>query len=370
MNDLRVLIVDDEKSILSALERGLEEDFTITCSQSATEAIEILKQSRDFAVVVTDMRMPEVDGLQFIQRAREVAPDCVYIMLTGNQDLKTVVQATNDGHVFRYLTKPCPLDELSTALQAGLDKFLTAESERALLKSTFAGVFDVMIELLTASHPVISAISERVKLLNRLTCNDLKWPESWEATVASRMSMVGFTVLPEQVSKELVDTTKPFTQETFAALQQGLQTSRRLMSKIPRLGRVCNIIDAMCGNDDRVESDHASYGLLLGMTIVYTLASRKDGGDTINAVLTSYPNASPILMEALQKSDKTFLAGSKSSEKVAIQDLTAGMVLADDLLIDGTTPVLRCGDVITDCLRDHLRTFSSLPEQVSTYTYG
>ncbi len=366
MKDMRVLIVDDEQSVLSALERNLSDTFQVTCSCSSTEAVEILQQSSEFAVVVTDMRMPDVNGIQFIQQARAVSPDTLYIMLTGNQDLKTVVQATNDGRVFRYFTKPCPIEDLTMGIQAAMDKYGETVNDRELLKSTFAGVFDVMLELLTASHPVISAISERVKALTSMACKELNWPSSWEATIAGRMSMIGFTVLPEKLSNDLVDVGIPYSTDMFATLERGFKTSQQLMVKIPRLGRVCEVIEAMYGAEASAEVDQCSYGQLLGMTTVYVIASRKSESNPAAAVSASFPTASAEMLNAIQSANEKFLAECQQATKVTVKQLEAGMVLADDVLTDGA-PVLRRGDVITDRLREHLGTLGSLPNQVLAF---
>ena len=72
-----------------------------------------------FAVVVADMRMPGMDGVEFLQHVKEMSPDTVRIMLTGNADMQTAIDAVNKGNIFRFLTKPCPYETMTVAVNAG-----------------------------------------------------------------------------------------------------------------------------------------------------------------------------------------------------------------------------------------------------------
>ena len=99
----RILIVDDEQPLLNGLRRRLGDFYDLVTANSGDAALAEIEAHGEFAVVMTDMRMPGMNGVQFIQQARTVAPDSVYLMLTGNQDQATAIKAVNDGQVFRFL---------------------------------------------------------------------------------------------------------------------------------------------------------------------------------------------------------------------------------------------------------------------------
>lgn len=103
----RILCVDDEEKILSAFRRQFEGRFDIVPAVGALAALEIIAASGPFAVIVSDMRMPGMDGVKFLSEARKRAPDSVRVMLTGFADLQTAVEAVNEVNIFRFLTKPC-----------------------------------------------------------------------------------------------------------------------------------------------------------------------------------------------------------------------------------------------------------------------
>src|SRR5437870_13752231 len=116
----KILFVDDDANILAALQRQLRKQFSIHTSTDASRALESFETSGPYAVIVSDMRMPGMDGVQFLSKVRQRAPDSVRIMLTGNADQQTAVDAVNEGAIFRFLTKPCSTEVLACVLSAGI----------------------------------------------------------------------------------------------------------------------------------------------------------------------------------------------------------------------------------------------------------
>ena len=98
----RVLFVDDDRALLNTLERNLGFSFPVSIAESGKEALEMINDGEGFAVVMVDMRMPEMDGIELIKQARKIAPNTVYLMLTGNQDLASATRAVNDAYPNEY----------------------------------------------------------------------------------------------------------------------------------------------------------------------------------------------------------------------------------------------------------------------------
>ena len=113
-----ILCVDDEPAVLEGMRDNLRRTFRVTTAGSGAEGLELLTEQQ-FAVVLSDMRMPEMDGAQFLTRARQIAPDTTRMLLTGYADIESAISAVNDGQVFRFLTKPCSQDRLVSSLAAG-----------------------------------------------------------------------------------------------------------------------------------------------------------------------------------------------------------------------------------------------------------
>jgi len=112
----KILLVDDEANVLEAIQRQLRNRFDIKTAQSGEEALEVLRTSGPFSIIVSDMRMPGMDGVQLLTLVKDMYPDMVRIMLTGNADQETAAEAVNAGQIFRFLNKPCSTATLATAL--------------------------------------------------------------------------------------------------------------------------------------------------------------------------------------------------------------------------------------------------------------
>ena len=119
----RVLLVDDDIEVLDALRRLLRSTFDVTTTCDPKEAIRLVVTNGPFAVVVSDLRMPGMDGVSLLYLIRQSAPDTVRVLLTGNADVEAAVSAVNQGNIFRFLTKPCPTATLIRAIEASVEQY-------------------------------------------------------------------------------------------------------------------------------------------------------------------------------------------------------------------------------------------------------
>jgi DNA-binding NtrC family response regulator len=127
-----ILIVDDEPEILFSLRGLLRRDFDVHIAESGAEALEILRRE-PIHVLMTDQRMPQMSGAELLKHACGVSPHAIRIVFTGYADIKAVVGAINEGHVFRYLTKPWDPDELrELLLEAAKQHDVVVEQQRIL----------------------------------------------------------------------------------------------------------------------------------------------------------------------------------------------------------------------------------------------
>ena len=120
-----VLLVDDDVNVLQGYQRTLRRQFKIETVDSGAAALTLLTGGREFAVIVSDMRMPGMDGLQLLRAVKTRSQDTVRIMVTGNSDQQTAVAAINEGDVYRFLTKPCDPEVLVKTLQDGIEQHRT-----------------------------------------------------------------------------------------------------------------------------------------------------------------------------------------------------------------------------------------------------
>jgi signal transduction histidine kinase len=131
----KILFVDDDPDLLAAIRRNLYTQFNMDTATSGAEALELLDRQGPYAVVVSDMRMPYMNGVELLRVCRERFPDVVRTMLTDASDQETVVQAVNHGHVFHFLNKPCTTDVLIQALGKSLQHYQLVQAQQQMMKS-------------------------------------------------------------------------------------------------------------------------------------------------------------------------------------------------------------------------------------------
>lgn len=158
----RILFVDDEKNVLVGYQRALRGKYRIDTASSAREALELVDRSGPYAVVVTDMQMPGMNGMQLLASLKACCPDTVRMMVTGNADQKTAVAAVNQGEVYRFLNKPCEREQLVEALGEGLVQYDRTLEEQERLARSVADL-DVLTQRLSyeSRHDFLTGLYNR-----------------------------------------------------------------------------------------------------------------------------------------------------------------------------------------------------------------
>lgn len=130
-----ILIVDDEPNVIRSLERSLlDESFELTSAASGEEALQ-LAGTRRFKVIISDERMPGMEGAELLSNIKQHYPETVRIMLTGYASIESTMKAVNSGEIYRFFTKPWNDIELKLALRSAIEKFDLEEENRRLLKT-------------------------------------------------------------------------------------------------------------------------------------------------------------------------------------------------------------------------------------------
>jgi len=127
-----ILLVDDEPEILFSLRGLLRREFDLHTAQGGAEALEVLRR-QPVHVIMSDQRMPEMTGVELLRRARAECPEAIRIIFTGYADIKAVVDAINEGQIYRYLTKPWDPDELVALLHQACDHYQQIAERKQLL---------------------------------------------------------------------------------------------------------------------------------------------------------------------------------------------------------------------------------------------
>jgi response regulator RpfG family c-di-GMP phosphodiesterase len=236
-----ILFVDDDIRVVSALQRALHRTYEIEIAGCASEALEAISDS-SYAVVVSDMKMPGMSGVEFLTRVKEISPDTVRILLTGQAELEVAIAAVNEGNVFRFLSKPCPQDLLVKALDAALEQHRMCVAEKDVLRETLMGTVTVLMEILGAIQPLAFGRAARLRHCVRALATELKAGELWPFEAAAMLSQIGcISVQPEVLEKYYAG--KDLSEEELNLMHSHGQFGRRLLHGIPRLSSVSRMIE-------------------------------------------------------------------------------------------------------------------------------
>jgi response regulator RpfG family c-di-GMP phosphodiesterase len=361
-----ILLVDDEVAILDGLRRQLRKKFTVHTANSGTEALELLK-SEPVAVVVSDMRMPQMDGATFLARVRPLYPNVVRILLTGQADTQAAISAVNEGQIYRFLTKPCPPDVLLEEITNGveLNRLMTAEKE--LLRTTLRRTVEALIDTLSLAQPAAFGRAVRVTRTVTELAEALNVEESWDLEVTAMLSHLGAVTLPPDVLRKL-DSGRPLNEEEAEMADRVPEVSRKLVAAIPRLEHVA---DAIGWHRARYDGTRSAPAVPRGADLplaarVLRVAADFDAGTsqrpsvqaTIDAMRGDAGAYDPRVLEVL--GDLHSVPEMQGAPReIDINDLEPGMVIFDDVLTTEDILLISRGTEVTEPLILRLENYVS-----------
>ena len=237
----KILFVDDDSNLLASFQRQLRNQFTVDISPDGQQGLESITHQGPYATIVSDFRMPGMDGVQFLSRAREVAPDSVRMLLTGYADVQTAIEAVNEGNIFRLLTKPCPPDTLTKALTAGIKQYQLVTAERELLEKTLSGSIKVLSEVLSLVNPEAFGRAARITRYVRQIASKMGLSEVWQFETAAMLSQIGCIILQEETLKKIYRGVE-LTKEEEQLFNMHPSIASDLIAKIPRMEKIAEII--------------------------------------------------------------------------------------------------------------------------------
>ena len=352
----KLLIVDDDEGLLRSLKRNLAMHLDVDTANSAQSGLEKLTLT-PFSVVISDMQMPGMNGVKFIQEARLISPHTTYMMLTGNQDMDTAVDAMNEGRVFRFLNKPCDSTTIRNAVALAQRQFELVTAERDLLERTVVGAVSVMTDVLETLQPNAAQQAKKIAEIAESLNECLGLKPDWRIKVVSRLTFLGLALLPteKQMTFQTESVRSPSYMENF---RQITESSARLVAKIPRLEEIAKIIahQPEAGGD----FSPCSVGTETPATLVRVafdwtmLTSRAMGmGAAYVDLQKAFPNLPPAIFEALLAvSDLKVL---DTTITLCVSQLREGMVLKESICGPTGEILVREGKALSEAIIEKLK---------------
>jgi response regulator RpfG family c-di-GMP phosphodiesterase len=356
-----VLCVDDEARVVEGLALHLRKEYRVYTALGGEEGLQKLKELGGAAVVVSDMRMPVMDGATFLKRVMRSHPDATRILLTGEPGRDAAVAAVNEGQIFRFLTKPCPPDQLKSAIEVGVIQHKLVNAERELLQETLIGSIQALVDVLAITNPVAFGRAARVKRMAVNFAQELGCTGFWQLEAASMLSQLGYISLPVELVEKLYYGER-LNQDEQTLAEAVPQVANKLLGHIPRLEPVLQILSAVNYSDEQLKSlGDGTIGLgarMLSLVLDYdALVTQGHNADV--AMQTLRHKTSRYSENLVQRFATLVGASSGASEvrEVPLRIVQPGMTILEDLRTQMGTLLVPRGFEVTETFLERIRNF-------------
>jgi ActR/RegA family two-component response regulator len=364
--DEPVLFVDDEPHLLEGVARSLRNRFRIHTAVGGAQGLRVLQSEGPFAVVVSDMRMPEMNGVQFLSQVRDLYPETVRMILSGQADLAATIAAVNEGNIFRFLSKPCATQHLLAAVGTGVEQYRLVMSEKELLEQTLSGAVAMLIEILGIVMPAAHGRAQRLKQYVTALASALQLRQRWQWPLAALLSQVGCVSLPKETYSK-IEANQPLTDEERSLRDAHPQLAAKMLQAIPRLEDVAAIVGAQNGSLAELEIaqdpqgwDIRTAGILLlraAGALDHQLATGQSAAAAAEAIRRSEEHLPKALIEALVSLPR--VGHERILKTVRLLDLAPGMLLDEALLTCKGACLVPAGHEVTAALLLRLKSIAA-----------
>ncbi len=349
----KVLLVDDDRNLLASFTRQFHKRINLVTAASGEDGIQAITYDGPFAVVISDMQMPNMDGLKFLTHVRMLSPETVRVMLTGNASLDVAIGAINDGNIFRFLNKPVPIGVLFETMIDGIQQYRLVTAEKELLNKTLKGAVNLLADILGLVNPSSFSRASRIKRHVRSMANQLQLQDVWVYELAAMLSQLGCITLPAEVMENLARG-KEISDYELAQFNKHPEIGARLLQHIPRFEAVALMVKKQNSQPDKIEIGTSLTleekgilgGQILKVALAYdTLTSLgKSSKDAIGELRAQPDQYDPALVHALIAGE-----GGASFEvmNLPITKLRPGMILDQNIFSGSKTLLVAKGQELS-----------------------
>jgi response regulator RpfG family c-di-GMP phosphodiesterase len=353
-----ILCVDDEPRIVDSLAVHLRRDYQVFAANGGNSALALLKEKGAPAVIVSDMRMPGMDGATLLKHVRQLYPETTRILLTGEPGRDAAIAAVNEGQIFRFLTKPCPPDQLRGAIEAGVLHHRLLIAEKVLLQETLIGCIRALVDVLAITNPVAFGRATRVKRLATELAASIGRPSFWQLEAAAMLSQIGYISLPIELVEKLYYGKRLTADERVLADGAPL-VAQKLLGRIPRLEPVMEILASTRQSKVDLPDGLVKLGAaILNLVLEYDaqLAQGHSADVALSALRAQSARFDGKLIENLE-SLVGLTAGTPEVKEVPVGRLTPGMIFMDDLYTQIGTLLVPKGFEVSETFLERARNF-------------
>ena len=361
----KILFVDDEPAVLDGYKRTLHREFDVDAAVGGEQGLAAIESKGPYAIVVSDMRMPGMNGVQFLARVKQATPDTVRMLLTGHADLTSAMEAVNEGNVFRFLTKPCDKETLGKAMTSGIVQYRLVSAEKELLENTLMGSIKVLTDVLSAVSPEAFGRSMRITRCVRHLVSKFGLSSPWRFEAAAMLSQLGCVTLDPELTQSAYMGNK-LSPDDKAHYDEHPRVARDLLVTIPRLEPIAWMISQQFAKDagdlppvPAASSDAMRFGAkLLKLAVAYDDLGIQGMSDekAIECLRHRTNEFGRELIDALVDMKRD--GGPMGMRRVPTSKLAAGMILQQEIRNNAGMLVVAKGQEVTHALLLKLVNFS------------
>jgi response regulator RpfG family c-di-GMP phosphodiesterase len=358
--------VDDEPQVLSGLSLHLRRRYEVETATSGQAALELLARQPPAAVVISDMRMPGMNGAEFLAKASSSFPHTTRILLTGHAEVDAAIAAVNKGAVFRFLVKPCPPPELLSAVEAAAELHRLTIAEQHLLEQTLHGSIKMLTDVMAITNPVAFGRAQRIKQHVTALADKLELAELWQVEVAAMLSQRATFALPAE-TMEKVYYGAELSAEEQGMLDRSPDVTEQLLGHIPRLESVRAILSryrepyrAVEKNAERTLAEEQLSRWTQMLRISIDFDDLEAQGQSTAAALTALKGRADSYDPALLVAFLSLFGQRKEGDKIrdiSVAALRSGMVLAADVKMATGALFVARGYEVTSAFLERIRNF-------------
>jgi response regulator RpfG family c-di-GMP phosphodiesterase len=353
-----ILCVDDEPRVTEGLALLLRRNYRAVTAAGGQAALEKLKEIGAPAVIMSDMRMPGMDGADLLKTVKRLYPETTRILLTGEPGRDAAVSAINEGQIFRFLTKPCAPEKVLAAIEAGVTYHRLMTAERTLLQDTLVGCIRALIDVLAITNPVAFGRSNRVKSLAMAVAGEAGHPSFWQLEAAAMLSQIGYISLPVELVEKLYYGNKLTTEESVLAAGAPA-VAQTLLGRIPRLEPVLEIL-ALSQKPTGVSADGLTTlgANILRLVLEYDTLVAQGNSTAIQSIRAKINKHDSQLVDHLAAAVGADSGKSEITE-ISVGKVKTGMIILDDVRTHMGVLLVPKGFEVTDVFIERMRNFGS-----------
>lgn len=372
----QVLCVDDEARVVEGLTLHLRKDYEVHTALSGEAGLAKLKELGGVAVVISDMRMPGMDGASFLKRVMRGYPDATRMLLTGEPGRDAAIQAVNEAQIYRFLTKPCPPEQLKAAVDAAVIQHRLMNAERMMLQETVIGCIQALVDVLAIVNPIAFGRAGRIKRLAMQFAQVLGATGFWQLEAAAMLSQLGYVSLPVELVEKLYYGERLTPEEQVLA--DGVpEVAGKLLGHIPRLEPVMQILEAARGSDEQLRKfGDGTVGLgarilLLALDYDTQTARGKDCDAAMQTIRTKESRYGQSLVEKFA-SFVGAASGAGEIREIPLRLVQPGMTIMEDVRTHLGTLLIARGFEVSPPFLERLRNLgaSILAEKIKVLVPG